>query len=283
MAPKNIVKLRKEAIKAGMDASEARTSTRKALEDFISNGNEPKRVVKKKAKAEVEAKPARKTRKPAPADKSDKGKAKRRAAAADAETPGRLEISKINYADDENWNPRVGSVTEKIFRALKRHKDNVEKTLDFLADDYANLTPSKRANGEKLTKAERMQILKYRINRTRFDFAVKTGQHEPSKNRVEYGTGNGRKPAPEDAPRRRGRPPKAKVEAPKPKASKPKAKPKATKASESTAAKRMKDAPKRGPGRPRKAENVEPEKAKPASRKPKSKAARKRKVVTRRK
>ena len=32
-------------------------------------------------------------------------------------------------------------------------------------------------------------MLRYRISRTAFDFAVRTGQHEPSDNRVEYGTG----------------------------------------------------------------------------------------------
>jgi uncharacterized low-complexity protein len=32
-------------------------------------------------------------------------------------------------------------------------------------------------------------MLRYRISRTLFDFAVQTGQHEVAKNRVQYGTG----------------------------------------------------------------------------------------------
>lgn len=237
MAPQNIVKLRKAAIKEGMDAAEARTASRKALEQFIAdasdNGNEPvrkRKSVKKAPRASTSARTAtrktkveKETRKPgrpkkakveatksarpkksatrtsAPAAKSaTAGKAKRQTAASNGDEPGRMTVGKIDYMEDEGWNPREGSVTWEIFRALKKAKDNVEKAIEALTPRLSELTPSKRRDGTKLNKAERIDILRYRVNRTRFDFAVKTGQHEPSTNRKEYtrASSNGQKTKP---------------------------------------------------------------------------------------
>lgn len=202
----NVLKLKKEAIRLGMAKSDARTATRSVLENFISsagkNGVAKKKAAttaKKKAapaKAKKTATTAKKTRpKSAPAAKKSAttGKAKRPAAARKNTTNGsggRHLIGSLDFSVEDGWNPREGSPVAVIFKALKKARGNVDKTFDALKGDVRDFVSTKKADGTKRTKDEMLAMLRYRINRTRFQFALQTGQHESSTDRVQYGTGD---------------------------------------------------------------------------------------------
>lgn len=240
MAVTDLVTLKKRAIKAGMAKADARKADRETLEDFLSNGKPHKKVAKKAVKKAVAKK--RTGRKQAPAKSRTTGKAKRSASAPAKRGPGRprktapsngdagrLMIGKISYTnyDEADWKPRKGSAVDLIFRSLKRHKDNAEAVFDELASDIATFVGASKKDGTRRSKADREAMLKYRINRTRFEFAVRTGQHQSATNRIEYGTGPNAgvrkkraKAEPKAAPKRRGRPPKS--EQPKRKPGRPK-------------------------------------------------------------
>ena len=131
---------------------------------------------------------------------------------------GRHEIGSINFNKTTGWNPREGSITSDIFDALKACKGDRDKAYTYLLKKYpiSEWVPVKKPNGVRRTKAEQEAMLRYRINRTLWDFAIQTGQHDKSENRIEYGSGNGKakaaparrtaKPKPKAAPARRGRP-----------------------------------------------------------------------------
>jgi hypothetical protein len=198
----SLMKLKRQAMELGMNQSKARTAERAQLERYIEkhsdgDASKPKKkaavasaVKKKKASAESgTSAPAKK--------KSEKsGKAKRQTAAPRRkkkdDTVGRAQIGKVNYADydEDDWKPRDGSPVERIFKSLKKHKDNVDKVFEDLKSDVWDFVGKTMRDGTKRDKASALEMLKYRINRTRFEFAVRTGQHEPATNRVPYGTGD---------------------------------------------------------------------------------------------
>lgn len=130
-------------------------------------------------------------------------------------TEGRHILEGVNYSDTDGWNPREDSAPDVILRALRRFKGDREKAFNYLLPSVWDFVGRKMQNGSKRTKASAEAMLRYRIARTDWDFAMKTGQHEASENRVQYGTGgtgNGSfKPAKKKvavkAPKRRGRPP----------------------------------------------------------------------------
>lgn len=142
---------------------------------------------------------------------------------------GRYLLESIDYTETDGWNPRAGSAPDRIVKALRRFRGNREKVFDFLTPNVWDFVGRTKRNGDKRTKAEALDMLRYRIARTDWEFATRTGQHQKSENRAEYGsqTGNGNskpktttrktvaKAAPAKAPVRRGRPPKAAQEAPK--------------------------------------------------------------------
>jgi hypothetical protein len=184
----NIVKLRKQARDLGVRQSIIDGGTRQELEKAIkakskSNGTAP--VVKKKRKATSTAAVKKATtrkstrKKAATAPAKPKGNAK----------VGRALIGSLDYTDVDGWNPREGSPVDVIWKALKRAKDNVDKAFEILKPKINDLTSPSKPGGGRRTKAEREALLKYRINRTRFEFAVRTGQHKRGTARVEYGTG----------------------------------------------------------------------------------------------
>jgi hypothetical protein len=171
------------------------------ISDAESNGK-PKRAVKKSA-VKVMKKTAKKSsvkksasKKSAPAKSRGASKAKRQTtkkakATSNGYVPkgGRNVLDEIDWSDDEGWNARKGSAPDRILRSLRKFRGNRTKVFDALLPDIGDFVKPKRANGVKFTKAERENMLKYRIARTAWDFAIKTGQHEKAKNRVEYGTG----------------------------------------------------------------------------------------------
>lgn len=203
----NVLKLKKEAIRLGMDKSEARGANRSTLESFIASASKsPAKkkggtVAKKKAtatpkKGKVAAKKnsttATKSRsKSAPAAKSAKaGKAKRPTAAKNTGNGGRHMIGSLDFSVTDGWNPRDGSPVAVIFKALKKARGDVNKAFEALRPDVRDFVSSKKADGTKRTKDEMLAMLRYRINRTKFQFALQTGQHVSSTDRVEYGTGD---------------------------------------------------------------------------------------------
>lgn len=226
----DVLKLKRQAVAAGMDKDEARKATRAALEAFLADGGKkaPAKksgtVAKKKTtgtgtparkpaakKAPVRkpaAKPAAKksapTKAPARKPATKAGAAKRPVTNSDA--VGRHQIETLDFSATDGWNPRSGSAVDVIFRALKKVRGNTEKAFDILLPNIADFVGPKKQDGTKRTKADRENMLRYRINRTKFDFAVKTGQHEVATERVEYGTGayatTRAKSAPRKAPAR---------------------------------------------------------------------------------
>lgn len=102
---------------------------------------------------------------------------------------GRNTLDGVDYTETEGWNPREGSAPDRIVKALRRFKGNRSKVFDFLASDVWDFVGKKMADGSKRSKPDAEAMLRYRISRTAWDFALRTGQHEAAANRVEYGTG----------------------------------------------------------------------------------------------
>lgn len=198
MAPATLNKLRQKAKKLGVSAKEIRGADREELQTLIeqqSNGNSKpakKSAVKKASKA-VAKKSAKKS---APAKSSNaKGTAKRQTTRKATTEPkgGRNTLDGVNFSEDDGWNPRPGSAPDRIIKALRKFKGNRQKTYEFLLPEIGDFVKSKKSDGTAWDKGEgpgtRKGMLKYRIARTAWQFALQTGQHEASDNRVEYGTG----------------------------------------------------------------------------------------------
>jgi hypothetical protein len=205
----SVLVLKKKAIAAGMSKTDAIKADRSTLENFISKNSKSgstapakkkatgtRTVAKKKtttakapAKQAPVAKKATATRKATPAAKKSTttGKAKRSPATSDA---GRHMIGSLNFSDTEGWNPREGSPVNDIFKALKKCRGDVDKATALLMPNAKEFVSLKKADGTRRTKAEIGKLLRYRVNRTKFEFARRTGQHESSANRVQYGTGD---------------------------------------------------------------------------------------------
>jgi hypothetical protein len=202
----SLATLRKDAKAAGIPASAIRRATSmEELQELIDsyNDDEPtprnrRKVVRKKvrkAAATRKTAPARKTRaaKSKPAVKSTRGKAKRSTAGSNTNgyipKDARNLLEGVNYSQTDGWNPREGSPPDRIIRALRAAKGNRERAFDKLVSDLWDFVGRKMANGTKRTKESAENMLRYRISRTAWDFALRTGQHEIAGNRVEYGTG----------------------------------------------------------------------------------------------
>lgn len=165
-------------------------------DDEEDEDEEPTPKARKKPGRKKGAKSTKKTaakkpgRKPAKMKKDSKPARK----AKDNDT-GRAAIGKIDWsAESDDWNPRKGGPTEKMFRALKKAKGDVDKAYEALKSDLFDFVGKSKRDGTKRTKPEAQAMLRYRLNRTKFEFAVRTGQHNVATNRVEYGTGDYAKP-----------------------------------------------------------------------------------------
>jgi hypothetical protein len=197
-----ILKLKKDAVAKGMDRDKARSASRATLEAFLSKGKAPvKKTPVKKAtparKAAVKKAPARKTpaRKPAAKKRAPakapatRKTAKRPATKNQNGDAGRNIIGDLDYTITDGWNPREGSAVEVIFKTLKKFRGDVEKSFNALVGDISDFVGAKKADGSKRSKTDRENMLRYRISRTKFDFAIKTLQHEIATERVAYGSG----------------------------------------------------------------------------------------------
>jgi hypothetical protein len=137
-------------------------------------------------KSSVKSKPAAKK---SAAKRSTARKTTTRKASVTDENSGRNTLDGVDFGFTDGWNARDGSAPDRIIKALKRFKGNRGKVYDYLEGDVWDFVGKKKANGEKRTKAEALEMLAYRISRTAWDFAVRTGQHNPAQERVQYGTG----------------------------------------------------------------------------------------------
>jgi hypothetical protein len=196
-------KLRKQAKKLGVPTKEIRVASREELESLIAehsdNGGTRKKSKARKAvrKAVAKKKVAAKS---APARKSrTSGKAKRQTTRKSESTSGyeakgaRNTLDGVDYSETDGWNPRPGSTADRIVKLLKKYKGNRDKVYDALLSDIGDFVKPKRADGSAWVKGDgpgsRKAMLRYRISRTAWQFALNTGQHEIAGNRVEYGTG----------------------------------------------------------------------------------------------
>lgn len=200
----NILALKKQAVSLGMPKQDAMKANRATLTDFISTqttsdeGGGTKVIAKKKkAKAAAQA-PAKKkagrkptARKTAPARTAQK-RTKAAPARVNSNGSGRLNLGKIDWTvTSDDWQPRADSGTGQLFKALKSSKGDVDKAFDKVVGNIWDFVGKVKRDGSKRTKQEAHDMLRYRLNRTKFDFAKATGQHQSAsaKNRAVYGEG----------------------------------------------------------------------------------------------
>lgn len=207
----SLATLRRQAKEAGISKSAILAATtaeelQSVIDDHAGHDNgsgskkSGKRAVKKAAAAKKKT-TARKSasgnssgRKSAPARSKKSGTAKRQTTTATSGSRyvpkgGRNTLDSVDFNSTDGWNPREGSAPDRIIRALKKARGNREKAFEALKGDVKDFVNPKKADGTKRTKDEMHDMLKYRISRTLWDFAMRTGQHESATNRVEYGTG----------------------------------------------------------------------------------------------
>lgn len=194
----NILKLKKRAVDAGMPRAEAMKADRATLDAFLAGGSEkPVKAAKKKAVKKHAPAPTPTAKKKAPAKKAAEPKKQTRKAPVRENTTnglGRLNIDKSTIdwtAESDDWNPKKGGPVEKLFRALKSCKGNIDKAYAKVADSPYDFVGKTKRDGTKRTKAEVEAMLRYRLNRTLFEFVKRTGQHASAEasNRAAYGTG----------------------------------------------------------------------------------------------
>lgn len=214
MAEKNLSALKSEAIKKGMNRSEARSASRDALMKFLSGGSKPTKkasavkkssATKKASTTATKKAPARKpatrnapARKPATrqaakkstSNSKPKATSNRRAPAKPTGNGGNgwKVVGKLDWTgyDKEAWNPRAESGVGIIFKALKKYRGNRDKAFDDLKSQINVLSPKTSRLGGKRNKAQQEAWLRYRINQTVHNFATKTGQHSPGTDRKPY-------------------------------------------------------------------------------------------------
>lgn len=205
--PENILKLKKQAVAAGMPKADAMKADRKTLNAFLADDEKPskpkKGVTKKKATkkgatttTKKSTKKATKAERKATPTKPSTKKATRKPAKRSENTGdlGRVGIDKSRLdwsAESDEWNPKKGGPVEKLFKALKKSKGNIDKAYEIVKGDLYEFVGKTKRDGTKRTKDEAQAMLRYRLNRTLYEFAVRTGQHNgaASENRAAYGTG----------------------------------------------------------------------------------------------
>lgn len=214
----SLAALRKQAKDAGISKAKILAATTpEELQSLISDSNDhderPRKktavakkktaVAKKKSGNSAERKQTgrkntaqkKSGRNSTPAKSRKSGTAKRSGTAKAKNTGGyvpkggRNLLDSLDFSETDGWNPREGSAPALIIAAVRKARGNRQKAFETLKGDLWNFVGKKKADGTKRTKAEGEAMLKYRISRTLWDFAVKTGQHEAATNRVQYGTG----------------------------------------------------------------------------------------------
>lgn len=184
---------------------------------------------------------ATKSAKSGKAKRPTAAKAKKQNTGTDGPT-GRNLLNGVDFSSTDGWNPREGSPPDRIVKALKRYKGNRGKVFDALVGEIWEFVGKKKADGSKRNKADAESMLRYRISRTAFDFAVRTGQHETSDNRATYGEGG----TGQGIFKRKGKGNSAKASKSASKSKSTPAKAKAGKASKSTSTKASKPVARKG-------------------------------------
>jgi hypothetical protein len=182
--------------------SSKKASVKKAKDDDDDEDEKPKRGRPKGSKNKNSKGSSGSKSKPAASKSATAGKAKRSTAAKGNSKKGakknsstyepkggRNLLEDVDYRETDGWNPREDSAPDRIVKALRKFKGNRDKVFDLLVDDIWDFINKRTTAGDKRSKAEAEKQLRYRIARTDWDFAMRTGQHEKAENRVEYGTG----------------------------------------------------------------------------------------------
>lgn len=160
----------------------------------------PKPAVRKKPKTGTVSKSA--SSKSKPAAKSTVGKAKRTTAASDDDA-GRHLLGKLDYTITKGWNPRIDSAPYLILKSLRKYRGNRDRVFNDLVGNLWDFVGKKKLDGTRRTQDDAENMLRYRIARTDWDYAMKTEQHAKSENRKEYERSNGAsKPAAAPKPAR---------------------------------------------------------------------------------
>lgn len=131
------------------------------------------------AKTPVKSKPAAKS--------TTRGKAQRSTSVTG--NGGRHLLIDVDYNQTDGWNARPDTAPDLIVRALRKFNGNRGKVFTNLLPKIGTFVGKTDAQGRKRTKDSAEAMLRYRISRTAWDFAMKTGQHQKSTDRAEYGTG----------------------------------------------------------------------------------------------
>lgn len=193
--------LRKQAKQMGIPAAQIKkATTAAALNRVISqHGSKPQKrsgstVTKRSASGTVRKSASRKSVPAKSTRKTGATKAKRPTSPKASSNGyqakgGRNVLEDVDFTYDEGWNAREGSPPDRIIHALRKARGNRDKAYDALVGDVWDFVGKVKRDGSKRTKQEAQAMLVYRIARTAWDFAIRTGQHEAATNRVEYGTG----------------------------------------------------------------------------------------------
>jgi hypothetical protein len=94
----------------------------------------------------------------------------------------------VNYNQTDGWNPRADRAPDRIIEALRLAKGDRGKAFDALKKNVWDFVDVRVAKADRRPLVEAHKMLRYRISRTAWDFAIRTGQHEKAENRAEYGT-----------------------------------------------------------------------------------------------
>jgi len=216
-----LAKLYQQAKQAGFSSSEIRGKSAAEIEEMMNGGaSKPKAVKKSAVKKAVATVTKKRGRGRPPGSKNKSTVAKKSSTVTKKRGPGRPRgsanqttrktatkskpratsrrngnssdgrhlLSKVNYSRTDGWNPREGSPPDRIIKALKKHRGDREQVFKFLKPSIWDFMGKVKRDGTKRTKAEAEAMLRYRIARTDWQFALATGQHEIATDRAEYGT-----------------------------------------------------------------------------------------------
>jgi len=104
---------------------------------------------------------------------------------------GRFTLERVNFKKKDGWNPREGSPPDLIIKSLAKHKGDRTAVFNELKKKVWTFVDIRTRNKrDRKSLEDAYAMLRYRISRTAWDFAMRTGQHEPSSNRVRYGDGD---------------------------------------------------------------------------------------------
>jgi hypothetical protein len=90
-----------------------------------------------------------------------------------------IDNSSVDWTAD--WNGGKTGNRGEIMKLLRKHKGNVEKVFDKLADKAKTMYP-KTNDGRARSKADAQTLLRWHISRIKYDFVKATDQHESADN-----------------------------------------------------------------------------------------------------